>query len=144
MASHGNPAGVAQISDHTCARNRARARAILSRVRASASSSVRRTVVSLGGGPKTCSWWASTAMSLMLVAPSTIATAIDTSATPLSTSGNFPARASADPSAAVSPTRSASLRSSTAPASPASPSASAVTLSPWSHGISFIAKSAPA
>jgi hypothetical protein len=36
------------------------------------------------------------------------------------------------------------LRSSTAPASPASPSASAVTLSPWSHGISFIAKSAPA
>jgi len=36
-------------------------------------------------------------------APSAIATAMDTSAIPRSTSGNFPARASADPSAAVSP-----------------------------------------
>ncbi len=48
------------------------------------------------GGP-------STAMSLMLVAPSAIATAIDTSAAPLSSSGDFPARASAGPSSAVSP-----------------------------------------
>jgi len=80
----------------------------------------------------------------MLVAPSTIVTAMDTSATPRSTSGNFPARASADPSAPVSPAWSASLCSSTAPACPASPSASAVTLSPWSHSVSFIAKSAPA
>jgi len=66
----------------------------------------------------------------MLVAPSAIATAMLTSAIPLSTSGNFPARASADPSAPVSPAWSASLRSSTAPACPTSPPASAVTLSP--------------
>jgi hypothetical protein len=52
----------------------------------------------------------------MLVAPSAIATAMETSAIPRSTSGDFPARASAGPSAAVSPARSASLRSSTAPA----------------------------
>ena len=78
-------------------------------------------MVSLGSGPKTGSWWASTAMSLMLVAPSAIATAMDTSATPRSTSGNFPFRASAEPSAAVSPDWSASLRSSTAPACPIRP-----------------------
>ena len=129
-SSHGNPAGLAAISDQTCARTAARTRAILSRVAGSASSSVRRTVVSLGAAPKTCSWCASTVMSVMLVAPSAIATAMLTSATPRSTSGNFPARASADPSAAVSPARSASLRSSTAPACPTSPPSSAVTRSP--------------
>ena len=102
-SSHGNPPGLAQISDHTCARTPARARAILSRVRASASSSVRRTVVSDGGAPKTGSWCASTAISLMLLAPSAIATAIETSATPRSTSGNFPLRPSAAPSADVRP-----------------------------------------
>jgi len=53
MVSHGNPAGVAAISDHTCARTLARTRAILSKVAGSASSSVRRTVVSLGSGPRT-------------------------------------------------------------------------------------------
>jgi hypothetical protein len=53
MASHGNPAGLERISDHTCARTRARTRAILSSVAGSASSSVRRTVVSDGGAPKT-------------------------------------------------------------------------------------------
>jgi hypothetical protein len=42
-------------------------------------------------------------MSFMLVAPSVIATAMDTSATPRSISGNFPLRASANPRAAVSP-----------------------------------------
>ena len=52
-ASHGNPAGLAQISDHTCTGIAARARAILSKVRGSASSSVRRTVVSPGAAPKT-------------------------------------------------------------------------------------------
>ena len=64
--------------------------------------------------------------SLMLVAPSAIATAMLTSATPPSTAGDFPARASAGPSPAVSPHRSASLRSSTAPACPISPSADPV------------------
>ena len=53
IASHGNPAGLAAISDQTCARTRARARAILSSVLLSASSSARRTVVSLGAAPKT-------------------------------------------------------------------------------------------
>jgi hypothetical protein len=103
MASHGNPAGLAQISCHTRARTAARARAILSRVRASASSSVRRTVVSDGAAPKTGSWCASTVISLMLVAPSAIATAIETSAIPRSISGNFSFRPSAAPSADVRP-----------------------------------------
>jgi len=53
MASHRNPPGLAAMSDQTCARTAARARAILSRVRGSASSSVRRTVVSLGSVPST-------------------------------------------------------------------------------------------
>jgi hypothetical protein len=130
MASHGNPPGRAQISDHTCPRTAARTRAILSRVRGSASSSVRRTLVSLGSASRTGAWWASTVMSAMLVAPSAIATAMDTSATPRSTSGNFPLRASADPRAAVSPAWSASLRSSTAPACPTRPWPSPVTISP--------------
>ena len=39
-ASHGNPAGFAQISDQTCARIAARARAILSRVLLGQSSSL--------------------------------------------------------------------------------------------------------
>ncbi len=102
-ASHGNPAGLAQISCRTCARTAARARAILSRVAGSASSSVRRTVVSPGAAPKTGSWCASTAISLMLAAPSAIATAIETSAIPRSISGNFPFRPSAAPSADVRP-----------------------------------------
>ena len=80
----------------------------------------------------------------MLVAPSTIATAMDTRAMPRSTSGNFPARASADPSAAVSPAWSASLRSSTAPACPVRPSPSLVTFSAWSHRVSSVMKGAPA
>ncbi len=141
--SHGNPAGVAAISDQTCARTAARTRATLSRVRGSASSSVRRTVVSLGSGPRTGAWWASRVMSFILVAPSAIATAMETSAMPRSTSGNFPARARADPSAAVSPAWSASLRS-TAPACPARPSPSPVTFSAWSQPVSCMTKSAPA
>ena len=137
MASHGNPAAVPSISCHTCARTFARARAIRSRVRGSASSSVRRTVVSDGAAPSTRSRWPSTAMSRMLVAPSAIATAIDTSATPRSSSGDLPARASAGPSSAVSPHWSASLRSSTAPACPIRPSPSAVTDRLWSQRVSF-------
>ena len=103
MASHGNPARVAPISATRARGPLARARAILSSVRASASSSVRRTVVSAGAAPRTGSWCASTAISLMLVAPSAIATAIETSATPRSISGNFPFRPSAAPSADVRP-----------------------------------------
>ncbi len=83
-------------------------------------------------------------MSFMLVAPGAIVTAMDTSATPRSTSGNFPARASAGPSPAVSPTWSASLRSSTAPACPIRPSPPPVTSSAWSHRVSCVTKRAPA
>ncbi len=53
IASHGNPVGLAAMRDQTCARTLARTRAILSSVLLSASSSVRRTVVSLGAAPKT-------------------------------------------------------------------------------------------
>jgi hypothetical protein len=144
IRSHGNPPGVAPASFHTWSRILARARATLSRVRGSANSRVRRTVVSDGATPNSGSWCASRAMSFMLVAPSTIAAAMDTRAMPRSTSGNFPARASADPSAAVSPDWSASLRSSTAPACPARPSPSLVTFSAWSHRVSSVMKSAPA
>jgi hypothetical protein len=80
----------------------------------------------------------------MLVAPSAIATAMDTSAIPRPASGNFPARASAGPSAAVSPAWPASLRSSTAPACPTRPSPSPVTFSAWSQPVSCITKRAPA
>ena len=101
--SHGNPPRVALIIAHACARTAARARAILSSVRGSASSSVRRTVVSGGAAPRTGSWCASTAMPLMLAAPSVIATAIETSATPRPVSGDFPFRPSAAPGADVRP-----------------------------------------
>jgi hypothetical protein len=83
-------------------------------------------------------------MSFMSVAPSAIATARDASATPRSTSGNFPARASVGPSDPVSPAWSATLCSSTAPACPTRPSPPPATFSPWSHLVSFMAKSAPA
>jgi hypothetical protein len=69
-------------------------------------------------------------MSLMLLAPSAIAAAMDTSATPRSACGDFRGRASAGPSPPVSPVRSASSRSSTAPACPTSPLPSAVTFRP--------------
>ena len=84
-------------------------------------------------------------MSFMLVAPSTIATAIDTSATPLSTSGNFPARASAGPSAAVSPHLVGELAQQHRPGVPGQAVRLGCHLTgPWSHGVSFITKSAPA
>ena len=123
------------ISFQTCALARALAFAIRRSVRGPASSSVRRTVVSDGAAPSTGPSWASTSTSLMLVAPSAIAAAIDTSVIPRSTSGDLPARASAGPRPAVSPDRSASRRSSTAPACPARPAPSAVTFSPWSHRV---------
>ncbi len=74
MTSHGNPAGVSSISCHTCARALARARAIRSsEAAAPARSRARRTVGPLGASPSTGARCASTAISLMLVAPSVIA-----------------------------------------------------------------------
>jgi hypothetical protein len=130
ISSHGNPAGVASTIAQARSRALARALAALARVRLSASSRVRRTVVSDGGAPKTGSSWDTTSISDMLVAPSAIEAATDTSAIPRSTCGDFRGRASAGPSSPVSPARSAASRSSTAPACPASPFPSAVTFSP--------------
>ena len=128
MTSHGNPAGVLSIRSHTCARAFARARAIRSSMAdAPARSSARRTVGPLGASPSTGARCASTAMSLMLVAPSAIAAAIDTSTIPRSRTGDFPAFRSAAPSQAVSPAWSAALRSRTAPAWPTRPVPPAVT-----------------
>ena len=88
MTSHGNPAGVSSISSHTCARAFARARAIRSSMAGvPARSRARRTVGPLGASPSTGARCASRAMSLMLVAPSAIAAAIETSTTPRSKSG---------------------------------------------------------
>ena len=91
MTSHGNPAGVPSISVHACARAFARARAIRSSTAGvPARSSARRTVGPLGAAPSTGARCASTAMSLMLVAPSAIAAASETSTTPRSSSGDAP------------------------------------------------------
>jgi hypothetical protein len=104
MASHANPAAVPSISCHTCARAFARARAIRSSEAViPARSRARRTAGPLGASPSTGARCASTAMSLMLVAPSAIAAAIETSTTPRSRTGDCPAFRSAPLSQAVSP-----------------------------------------
>jgi hypothetical protein len=69
-------------------------------------------------------------MSLMLTAPSAIATAIDTSTAPRSSSGDAFFCRNADDRPAVSPAWSAALRSRTAPAWPIRPVPSAVTVRP--------------
>ena len=144
MTSHGNPAGVSAISCQACARALARARAIRSSEAADpARSRARRTVGPLGASPSTGARCASTAISLMLVAPSVIATASETSTPPRSNSGDLPAFRSAALSCAVSPAWSAALRSRTAPAWPTRPAPSAVTFRAWSHPLCCMAKSAP-
>ncbi len=91
MSSHGNPAGVSSIRSHACARALARARAILSSMAGvPARSRARRTVGPLGASPSTGARCASRAMSLMLVAPSAIAAASDTSTVPRSRAGDVP------------------------------------------------------
>ncbi|MGA2828969.1 MAG: hypothetical protein ABSF03_22975 [Streptosporangiaceae bacterium] len=128
MASQGNPAGVPSIRPHTCARAFARARAIRSSMAGvPARSRARRTVGPLGASPSTGARWASSAMSLMLVAPSAIAAASETSTMPRSSSGDVPFLRSAALSWPVSPAWSAALRSRTAPAWPTRPVPSAAT-----------------
>ena len=101
MTSHGNPAGVPSISFHACARAFARARAIRSSTAGvPARSRARRTVGPLGASPSTGARCASSAMSLMLVAPSAIAAASETSTIPRSRAGD----------AALLPQRRAQLR----------------------------------
>jgi hypothetical protein len=144
MASHGNPAGVASMSFQ--ARSLAFARALATRssmAGAPARSRARRTVGPLGASPRTGARWASRAMSLMLVAPSAIATASDASTVPRSSSGAVPFLSRAALSAAVSPSWSAALRSRMAPAWPTSPFPPAVTFRAWSHPLCCMAKSAP-
>ena len=82
-------------------------------------------------------------MSLMLVAPTAIAAASDTSTVPRSKTGEAPFFRSALLSCAVSPAWSAALRSRTAPAWPTSPVPPAVTFSAWSHPLCCMARSAP-
>jgi hypothetical protein len=128
MASHGNPAAVSSISCHACALAFARARAMRSSMAGvPARSRARRTVGPLGASPSTGARWASTATSLMLVAPSAIADAIDTSTIPRSKTGDSLAFRSDLLSKAVSPAWSAAFRSRTAPAWPTRPAPSAVT-----------------
>ena len=122
------------ISAHACARAFARARAIWSSMAgAPASSSARRTVGPLGAVPRTGARWASSAMSLMLVAPSAIETATETRTIPRSSSGDVLFFRSAALSWPVRPAWSAALRSRIAPAWPTSPVPLAVTLRAWSH-----------
>ena len=83
-------------------------------------------------------------MSLMLVAPSAIAAAIETSAIPLSMNWDVLFFLSAPDRPAVSPVWSAALRSRIAPACPTRPFPSAVTFRAWSHPLCCMAKSAPA
>ena len=94
---------MSSISFHTCARILARACAILASVLVSARTRARRTAEPLGAAPSIGASWASTAISLMLVVPSAIAIAIDTTITPRLSCGNAPARVSAASRAAVSP-----------------------------------------
>jgi hypothetical protein len=82
-------------------------------------------------------------MSLMLVAPSAIETASETSTMPRSSSGDVPFFRIAALSWPVRLAWSAALRSRTAPAWPTSPVPSAVTFRARSHPLCFIAKSAP-
>ena len=83
-------------------------------------------------------------MSLMLVAPSAIAAAIETSTIPLSMNWDVLFFLSAPDRPAVSPVWSAALRSRMAPACPTRPFPSAVTFRAWSHPLCCMAKSAPA
>ena len=82
-------------------------------------------------------------MSLMLVAPSAIAAASETSTIPRSSSGDVPFFRSAALSWPVSPAWSAALRSRTAPAWPTRPVPLAVTFRAWSHPLCCMARSAP-
>ena len=144
MTSHGNPAGVSSISFHACARAFARARAIRSSMAGvPARSSARRTVGPLGAAPSSGARCASRAISLMLVAPSAIAAAIETSTIPRSSSGSALFFRSAALRPAVSPAWSAALRSRTAPEWPISPVPPAVTFRAWSHPLSCMTRSAP-
>ena len=141
MASHGNPAGVPSISVQACARALARARAIRSSIAGvPARSSARRTVGPLGAAPSTGARWASRPMSLMLVAPSAITAAIETSTIPRSSRGDVPFLRSAALRPAVSPAWSAALRRRIAPAWPTRPVPSAVTFRAWSHPLCCMAK----
>jgi hypothetical protein len=143
-ASQGNPAGVSSTSFQACSLALALARATRSSIRGvPARSRARRTVGPLGAPPRTGDRCASRAMSLMLVAPSAIATASDASTVPRSRSGELPFFTRAADSPAVRPSWSAALRSKIAPAWPTRPFPSAVTFRAWSHPLSFMAKSAP-
>ena len=98
------PGGRVHDQRQTCARALARARAIRSSMASvPAMSRARQVVGPLGASPSTGARCASTAISFMLVAASTIAAAIDTSAIPRSSRGELPAFRSAALRPTVSP-----------------------------------------
>ena len=133
-ASQGKPPGVRSMRFQACSRAFARALATRSSMRrVPARSRARRTVGPLGAAPRTGDRWASTAMSLMLMAPSAIATASEASTVPRSSSGDVPFFSKAADNPAVRPSWSAALRSRIAPAWPTSPCPSAVTFRARSH-----------
>jgi len=142
MTSHGNPAGVSSISFQACAR--ALGRAIRSSTAgAPMKSRARRTVGPLGASPST-GQVRRHAMSLMLAAPCAITTAIETSTTPRSSTGDVPVFRNAALNYAVSPAWSAALRSRTAPTWPTRPVPPGVTFRARSHPLCCMAKSTPA
>ena len=144
MTGRANPAAVSAISVQACAGAFARARAILpSMTGAPASARARRTVGLLGAAPRTGARRANSAVSLMLVAPSAIETAAETSTMPRSNSGDAFFFRSATLRTADSPVWSAALRSRIDPAWPTRPFPSEVTLRAWSHPLGCMAKSAP-
>ena len=142
-ASHGNPArGLLDQLPHVRPGFRPGRRDPLQHAAVPARSRARRMVGPLGGAPSSGARCASTAMSLMLVAPSAIAAAIETSAIPRSEPAMSP------PSAAPGTRRGqAHLVGGLAEqdrarvADQARPAA--VTFRAWSHRVSCMAKSAP-
>jgi hypothetical protein len=143
LAHHRDCRAVQVVAEDAAGPPRARA-TLSSEAGAPARSRARRTVGPLGASPGTGARCDSRAMSLMLVAPSAIAVASETSTVPRSKAGEVPFFRRAADSCAVSPAWPAALRSRTAPAWPTSPVPAAVTLRAWSHPLCCMARSAPA
>jgi hypothetical protein len=134
--SQGNPPGRRCSRDHTWRRARARTLAMASLTGSSRLSRSRCVVESEAGVPNKARWynWSCSA-SATLVAPSTIAEDRHSRTCARSRQVALPPAGNSRSSAAVSPTRSATRCSSTAPACPTSPFPSATTRSRWPHPV---------
>jgi hypothetical protein len=102
-----------------------------------ASSKVRHTVGGEATGPSSSTWCRSVSISAIASPPAASITATSTHTWPRSYPGVKPRRANAVDKPPVSPTRSASSRTATAPASGTTPSPSAVTDNPCDHDLRF-------